>query len=508
VATALPPRPQFRSVPGGGRPHGFIVSCASALALWSSATTAAAQDLGPAGAREPAADHAPPLEAPEPPADAAADDVESVTAADAPPADARRTETTDDARKDGARTTEPAQATAAPAEEPAPAVSVRYQDHALRFESSDGNFGAQIQHRLQFRYAWPFDADPRTLEDLDERTSSFMVRRARFKLRGHAFRPWLAWYLQYDWSQPVLRDFSGEISRFPWFRLLVGRRKVFFNDERVASSGAQQFVNRSIVNDVVTVDRQQGIQVFGNLFPGSFADMTYYVGVFAGRGVGERLNDDLWMMHTARLQWNVLGGEMEFAQSDVEHHAAPVVNLAAAGATNISDCTAYETDRRSCLALPTPRSDGTAFGDPSVPGEVTPGQFRLDQLAFEFRSKWRGLYAKHEFHIKRVRDRTLPAGAPGAETTLRASLSQLGYFPHGLISAIPKPLEIAVRFAHVDPAVGVAGDLQTETSGVLNWFFSGHENKLSFEGGWLTVSQPGAPQQGQTRLRLQWDVSF
>ena len=230
---------------------------------------------------------------------------------------------------------------AAAQEEPAPLVSVRYDDHALRFESRDGNYAAQVQNRLQFRFAWPFDADPRSLEELHEERASFMVRRARFKLQGHAFRPWLKWYFQYDWSQPVLRDYSLEINYFDEFRVLVGRRKVYFNDERVTSSGKQQFVNRSIINDLFTVDRQQGIQLFGRLFAESLADMTYYAGVFAGRGVGERLNDDLRMMYSARLQWNALGGEMEFSQSDVEFHPHPTLNLAVAGATNIADCTAY-----------------------------------------------------------------------------------------------------------------------------------------------------------------------
>jgi len=393
-------------------------------------------------------------------------------------------------------------------DEAGPLVSVRYEDHALHFASRDGDFAAQVQNRLQFRYAWPFDQDPRSLSDLDEETSSFMVRRARFKLQGHAFRPWLEWYLQYDWSQPVLRDFSLEVKRFDWLRILVGRRKVMFNDERVASSGKQQFVNRSILNDLFTVDRQQGIQVMGRLFADTPADLTYFAGVFAGRGVGERLNDDLHMMYSARLQWNALGGEMDFSQSDVEYHAQPALGIAGAVATNISDCTAFETDERSCRPLATPRSDGEPFGDPAVPGETTPGQFRSDQLVGEARFKWRGLYAKHELHLKRVRDRALQAGAPGRDTTLLGHVTQLGWLPHGFISAVPAPLEIAARFAYVDPARGVSSDLLTESSGVLNWFFAGHSNKLSLEASWLTVDEPDAPTRGQTRVRAQWDVSF
>jgi phosphate-selective porin OprO/OprP len=392
--------------------------------------------------------------------------------------------------------------------EPAPLVAVSYEDHALKLESRDGNYAAEVQHRFQFRYAWPFDRDPRSLSELDEKTSSFMVRRARFKLQGHAFRPWLAWYFQYDWSQPVLRDLSIEVKRYKWLRLLVGRRKVMWNDERVTSSGKQQFVNRSIANDVFTVDRQQGIQVSGRLFADSPGDLTYYAGAFAGRGVSERLNDDMHMMYAARLQWNVLGGEMEFSQSDVEFHEKAVLGLAAAGATNIADCTAFETDPRSCRELGTPRSDGRPFGDPAGDDEVESGQYRIDQLMAELRFKWRGVYAKHEFHMKRIRDRTLASGAPGQETVLRGSLTQLGWLPHGAISAVPEALELAARFAHVNPVVGVGSDWQTESSGVINWFFAGHSNKLSLEGGWLTVDERGRSLRGQTRVRAQWDISF
>jgi phosphate-selective porin OprO/OprP len=403
---------------------------------------------------------------------------------------------------------QPAATVSAPHQASAPLVAVSYDDHALQFESRDGNFAAQMQHRLQFRYAWPFDRDPRTQAALDEEKSSFMVRRARFKLQGHAFRPWLEWYFQYDWSQPVLRDLSLEVKRFKWFRVLAGRRKVFFNDERVSSSGKQQFVNRSIVNDLFTVDRQQGIQVLGRLFADTPGDLSYYAGVFAGRGVGERLNDDMHMMYSVRLQWNALGGEMAFSQSDLEFHPRPALGIAAAAATNIANCTAFETDARSCRALETARSDGGEFGDPAESGATRDGQYRSDQLVAEARLKWRGFYAKHEFHMKRVRDRTLSSGAPGQETVLRGSLTQLGWLPHGLIPAIPEALEIAGRFAHVNAALGVGSDWQTESSGVLNWFFAGHSNKLSLEVGWLTVDERGRPSRGQTRMRAQWDVSF
>lgn len=115
-----------------------------------------------------------------------------------------------------------------------PAI-VSYEDSRLQFRSADGRFAAKVQQRLQFRYAYPFDGDPRSPTALNETSSSFFIRRARLKLDGHAFGPWLQWYMQYDWAQPVLRDFSLTVSKVPWFRVLLGQRKVFWNDERVTS---------------------------------------------------------------------------------------------------------------------------------------------------------------------------------------------------------------------------------------------------------------------------------
>ena len=57
-----------------------------------------------------------------------------------------------------------------------------------------------------------------------------------------------------------------------------------YNRERVDSSGRQQFVERSIVNRIFTVDRQVGVMIKGRLNKGTVADMRYYAGIFNGEG--------------------------------------------------------------------------------------------------------------------------------------------------------------------------------------------------------------------------------
>lgn len=375
-------------------------------------------------------------------------------------------------------------------------ATIGYGDKGFEFKTDDGRFSMQIQNRLQFRYAEPFDSDPRSLADLARDQSSFMVRRARFKVGGHAYWPWLKYYMQYDWSQPVLRDFYLDISKYSWAQLRLGRGKVFYNDERVTSSGKQQFANRSLINDIFTVDRQQGAQLFGRVFPGQWYDLSYAAGVFSGMGVGERSNDDDNMMYSARLQWNLLGKVLDFSQSDTEFHEKPSASLAFAAATNKSKCTAFETDSNSCRALP-----GFAVGKA--------GQFQVNQMMEEFRFKWMGFSLQNEYHWKQVED-TLKNGAdPTRNTDLFGAYVQAGYFPHGLVEVVPKQLELALRYAFVDPNADRSNDLQREVTAAINWFFSGHSNKLTFEISHLSVEDPvRLIEQSEERARMQWDISF
>lgn len=386
-------------------------------------------------------------------------------------------------------------------------ANVSYGKKGFEFNSEDDKFSLAIQNRIQVRYAEPFDSDPRTLADLDRDEKSFMVRRARTKLTGHAYQPWIKFYLQYDWAQPVLRDMVLTVDKYKWAEVKVGRFKVAYNNERVASSGAQQFVNRSIVNDVFTVDRQQGVEVKGNLFAGEPYDLTYYAGVFTGLGVGERNNDDDTLMYSARLQWNALGGEMKWDQSDVEFHEQPALNISIAANSNRSRCTAFETDSRSCRNLTDVNAAGKArYRNPSsTTTPALPGQYEIDQMMEEVNFKYKGFSLLHELHGKRIKD----TNNNDEETTLLGGFVQAGYFPHRLISSIPVGIELAGRYALVDMDTDRDNDRQKELSGVINYFMEGHNSKLSLQLSRLTVQDPISDQEdSENRLWAQWDFSF
>ena len=368
-----------------------------------------------------------------------------------------------------------------------PAVSVRYRGHKLVIATADENWAVQLQWRLQFRYTFPLDDDPQNEEDFAQPDrSSFEVRRARLKVGGNAYRPWLDYSLEYDFPSNNLLDWRFTLERFPAFQLRAGQWKVNYSRERISSSGAQQLGDRSIVNDIFTVDRQEGAMLMGHIFEGSLADSWYHAGVFSGTGAGGGGNDDDEMMWVGRYQWNFLGRDLGFEQSDLERTPQPTASIAGAGAHNRSPFTRFSSS-----------------GGSQLPGFEAggPGRYIVDQFMLETAFKWQGLWIQHESHWKEVEDTET-----NVDSSLTGTYVQAGYFFHGLVDAFPAPLELAARVAFVSGDAPFPGDEREITVGA-NWFFAGHANKLTSDISWLSLDDDSGTLE-ITRFRLQWDISF
>ena len=395
-------------------------------------------------------------------------------------------------------------------------VKVGWGKKGFTFSTVDGLFKTAIQWRFQGRFTYPERGDPRSVGNFgDQDEATFELRRVRMKVGGHGYKPWIKYYFEVDWqptrsaganpngSSTRLIDWRIMLEKYKWLQLRIGQWKINYNRERVDSSGKQQFVERSIVNRVFTIDRQVGAMLYGHLAPGTLFDSWYYAGVWTGSGRGEA-NDDDQMMYMGRFQWNFLGRDLKWTQSDIKHHEKPTGSLAVAGYTTTGKCTRWSSS--GCGTLGGVNSLGLAFtGD----GAASNGQFRVEGMMEEFAFKWRGLSIQHEYHWKQVKDSG--GGMPGvasSKTNLMGSYSQIGYFPHYLIPAVPKPLEFAFRYAFVDPNVSAKNDKRQEFTLATNWFFAGHRNKITMDVSHLTLSRPAANDITEQRFRLQWDVSF
>ncbi len=395
-------------------------------------------------------------------------------------------------------------------------VIVGWDKKGFTFSTVDGLFKTAIQWRFQGRFTYPERGDPDSVGDFsDNEESTFELRRVRMKVGGHGYRPWLKYYFEVDWQptrsagdDPVdsstrVIDWRIMLEKYQWMQLQIGQWKINYNRERVDSSGKQQFVERSIVNSVFTIDRQVGVMLHGHLAPGTLFDSRYYAGVFTGSGRGEA-NDDDQMMYFGRFQWNFLGRDLKWEQSDTQYHQRPAGSLAFAGYTTTGKCTRWSSS--GCGSLGTNNSLGLGF---TSDGNAADGQFRVEGLVEEFAFKWAGLSIQHEYHWKQVKDSGGGIGGIGnSKTNLMGSYAQIGYFPHYIIPVIPKPLEFAFRYAFVDPNVSVKDDKLQEFTFATNWFFAGHRNKITMDVSHLTLAQPVGNDLTEQRVRLQWDVSF
>jgi len=305
----------------------------------------------------------------------------------------------------------------------------------FRFETRDGNWRTDLQWRAQTRFTTPFRSDPRQVSSFNaQEQSNFEARRLRMKVGGHGFRPWLQYYFELD-LQPArnvdqsnsdantrVLDWRIDIAKWDWGGIRVGQWKIDLNRERVDSSGRQQFVERSIANRVFTIDRQVGVQLRGHLFKDTPADMRYFAGVFNGEGRGVNNTDDN-MMYMGRLQWNFLGRDLSWRQTDVEFTELPTGSFALAGATTTGSCTRWSSS--GCGNL-----DGF-----EKPVDAAPDQYEIDQMVQEFAFKYRGFSAQQEHHVKKIRDTVT-----GIRSELTGGYVQAGYFFHHLFPSIPAPL--------------------------------------------------------------------
>lgn len=372
-----------------------------------------------------------------------------------------------------------------------PEWKIGYGDRGFELKSSDNRYLLQIQGRMQFRFATPDDQNPLTFDDYDtENSSLFKINRARLKVGGSAYQPWLKYYWEYELRRSNLLDFRVMVEKWDWLKLKVGQWKVEYSRERRISSGEQGTMDRSIINRPFTVDRQQGIELYGRLKNRGMLDFSYWVGMFTGTGRGSATNDDGNLMYFGRLQWNMLGEDLGFESSDFEFHPKPKAIIALAGVTNRSPYTRFSQSGGGFL---------NGFEDGSM------GQYRVNQYNLETAFVYNGLSWQSEWHHKIIKDKFTENDA---STTMEGFYLQAGYLGNSAFDWWPRPLEIAGRYARFTPDNNIDDNFQEEATLAFNWFFKEHKNKLTLEISHFDYEQVNTRINDKVRFRVQWDISF
>lgn len=131
-------------------------------------------------------------------------------------------------------------------------------------EKDKGRFSAKVNIRSQLRFSSPFRSAPRKESQFGgEGERDFRFRRARFKVEGHAFTPWIDYKFEHDLVGNRILDAQMTIGKWESLQFRFGQWKADYSRERIDSSGKQQFADRSIVNRAFTLDRQKGATVLG-----------------------------------------------------------------------------------------------------------------------------------------------------------------------------------------------------------------------------------------------------
>ncbi|MTH14052.1 porin [Flavobacterium sp. LC2016-01] len=369
-------------------------------------------------------------------------------------------------------------------------INVSYGSKGIELRTRDNKFLFQLQSRLQFRFSTPNDTDPLTYDDYSqEAKTTFKINRARLKIGGHAFHPWLKYYWEYELSQSNLLDFRLMIEKWEWLSFKAGQWKVEYTRERFISSGEQQTVDRSLINRPFTADRQMGVEVYGHLKGAGIADFNYWAAALTGTGRGNTTNDDGNLMYFGRAQWNFLGRFLDFEGSDLEFHEKPTPIIAISGLTNRSPYTRFSQSGGGSL-------EGFENG--------APGQYRVNQWNLETAFMYRGFSWQSEMHTKKIIDKLNFDDT----TTLKGYYVQAGYFFNNVFEWWPKKLEMAARHAGYRPDSSIKENSQDETTIAFNWFFNGHKNKLTSEVSYFSFQDKTLPLEQGWRFRIQWDISL
>jgi phosphate-selective porin OprO/OprP len=359
-----------------------------------------------------------------------------------------------------------------------------YGSKGLQYLSPEEDNFLWFGVRLQTRYTNFKDDIDDPPGQVTEEKGEVKLNRGRLKLGGHLLTPKFTVYTEYDFTKDQLLDFRASYEFAPWFSLRAGQWKSEYNRERIDSSGAQQFVDRSIATPWFTIDRQKGVVASGRLGAGTPHDSSYWFGRLSAAGRGGDIDDadGFWM---GRYQWNFTRRVLSFSQSDLGQRKQAAGSIAIAAVSGDSKYTSF-----------------SGSGGGQLPGYVEgePDQYHIEQALFESAWQLRGFSWQQELHWKQVKD-----SIAGTEQSWTGGYVQAGMFFSEIWSSIPEPLEFAIRFASVESGDNVADEKEFVLA--ANWFFNGHRNKLTSDISRRTVRGADGTEH-ESRLRLQWDVSF
>jgi phosphate-selective porin OprO and OprP len=293
----------------------------------------------------------------------------------------------------------------------------------------------------------------------------FYLRRARLNATG-TFAEQFDFRLEFDLAGTLgsttglraqMTDGYVNWNRYAYANVRAGQLKTPFGFEQLYPDPRLLTIERSLPNDRLTLSRQLGAQLWGDLLD---KRLSYAVGVFNGNGVNNSANDNgkfLWAGRLAATPWKGSGtagwsvGENAFQSED------------------------------NALSLPDLGFDANLFTGKrhgfGVDSQVETGPFSL----------W----------VEYLRVRFEPANRRPS-----ASFDADGWYAQGGWYVVPQKLQVVLKHETFDPSRQAGGGgVSTDTAG-LNYYIKGNNLKLQID--YLRTGLGGnTGTQNKVLLRLQ-----
>ncbi len=367
-----------------------------------------------------------------------------------------------------------------------PPFNIVWRDGKTRFTLGTG-FYMEMSNRVQVRYTQEFPDDTVKLpgtENAGDDKGSFRIRRAKFKIEGWFYKPYLNYELQMNWPGAVGANVGAflEDANINWdltkgkkqFMVRVGQNKVPFGLQELISSGSQQFVDRALSSNIYFRGRDTGANIWGVLGNNKF---EYRLGVYNGNGLTRPANDNDKLQKNARFTFQPNGASPMGFWGSGAHMTESDMDTRALGRPIFTVSAAFEENDLSF-------ADAT-----NIAANIKSTLFTVDSLY-----KWKGFSATGAYTWGE-RDPQDPAVT---DFDTEGGFVQAGYF------VMPDIWEVAFRYGWSD-ANTILGFQTTEVGGAVGYFYNKHNLKVQADFRRIsTESSTGETDNHEFRIQTQF----
>jgi phosphate-selective porin len=344
----------------------------------------------------------------------------------------------------------------------------------------------EMSNRIQVRYTHELPDETVKLpgtESAGDDKGTFRIRRAKFKIEGWFYQPYLQYEVQMNWPAAAGSNVGAflEDANINW-DLTKGRKKLMvrfgqfktpFGLQELISSGSQQFVDRTLVSNAYFRGRDTGASVWGVLGNNK---LEYRAGIFNGNGLSRALNDNDKFQTNARVTFQPTGAVPLGIWGSGAHMTESDMDTRALGRPIFTVSAAFEENDLS-------------FAGTDLTTNIKSTLWTVDSLY-----KYKGFFATgaYTWGVREPQDPSIP------EFDTDGWFLQAGYFLK------PDVWEVAARCGQLNPSEFVADEIQ-ELGGALSYYYNKHN--LKFQVDFRRVSTESAARE-TTNHELRFQTQF